>query len=137
MKSIPDSRDAMVLRTDFSDDAAWEVVCQEIEEPVGEFRAYVDFLSDKSLKDLKPNELLSMVPKNYRHTFIFVVDQFTLSHPEHPILVIDLHDNPGDEFRVIPSEMWGIENNLSTANMSFEEFADEVNDDGIFRGIPQ
>jgi hypothetical protein len=31
--------------------------------------------------------------------------------------------------------MWGIENNLSTANMDFAEFADEVDDDGVFRGF--
>jgi hypothetical protein len=32
--------------------------------------------------------------------------------------------------------MWGIENNLSIANMDFEEFAENVDDDGIFRGFP-
>jgi len=137
MKAIPDSPNAMVLRTDFSDDAAWEAICQEISEPVGEFRAYVDFLSDDSFKGLKPDKLLSRIPSDYRHTFIFVVDRLTLSDPEHPVLVIDLHDNPGEAFRVIPCEMWGIENNLSIGNMGFEEFADEVDEDGIFRGFPR
>jgi hypothetical protein len=33
--------------------------------------------------------------------------------------------------------MWGVENNLSIANMDFEEFADAVGPDGIFRGFPQ
>jgi hypothetical protein len=59
------------------------------------------------------------------------------SHPDLPILVVDLYDDPGRTFRVIPSEMWGVENKLSIANMGFEEFADAVDGDGIFRGFPQ
>jgi hypothetical protein len=32
--------------------------------------------------------------------------------------------------------MWNIENNLSLANMIFDEFAMAVNHDGVFRGFP-
>jgi hypothetical protein len=48
---------------------------------------------------------------------------------------MDLHREPGRTFRVIPSEVWGIENNLWLANMEFAEFADSVDPDGIFRGF--
>ena len=41
----------------------------------------------------------------------------------------------GQEFRAIPSEIQGIENNLSLANMSFEDFARAVDGDGVFRGF--
>ena len=50
---------------------------------------------------------------------------------------MDLLGEPGRTFRVIPSEIWGVENNLSIANMGFEEFADAVDSDGVFRGFPQ
>jgi hypothetical protein len=33
--------------------------------------------------------------------------------------------------------MWGVENNLSVSNMGFEEFADKVDQDGVFRGFPE
>jgi hypothetical protein len=33
--------------------------------------------------------------------------------------------------------MWGVENNLSIANMDYSEFADEVDPDGVFRGFPK
>jgi hypothetical protein len=56
---------------------------------------------------------------------------------EHPILVVDLYTEPGRSFRVVPAEVWGIENNLSTANMDFAEFADEADADGVFRGFPE
>jgi hypothetical protein len=55
--------------------------------------------------------------------------------PEHPVLALDLYSDPGRTLRVIPSEMWGVENNLSLANMDFEEFADAVDKDGVFRGF--
>jgi hypothetical protein len=38
-------------------------------------------------------------------------------------------------FRVIPSELWGPENNLSIANLDFDEFANNAGSDGIFRGF--
>jgi len=65
------------------------------------------------------------------------VDRVALTDPEHPILVVDLMDQPGRTFRVIPSEAWGVENNLSIANMGFEEFAEAADEDGVFRGFPK
>ncbi len=50
---------------------------------------------------------------------------------------MDLYDGSGHEFRAIPSQIQGIENNLSIANMDFEEFAEAVDEDGVFRGFPQ
>src|SRR5262249_21940913 len=110
-----------------------------IQRPVGEFqfRAYVEFLSDPDCDGLSPEQLRSLIPERSGHTFLFVVDRDSLAHPEHPILVVDLYDEPGRTFRVVPSEMWSVENNLSTANMGFEEFADEVDQGGVFRGFPE
>jgi hypothetical protein len=47
----------------------------------------------------------------------------------------DMYHDPGRTFRVIPSEMWGVENNLSLSNMDFFEFADAADEDGVFRGF--
>jgi hypothetical protein len=79
----------------------------------------------------------ALVPKGSEHSFVFLVDQIALTHPEHPILVVDLSDEPGRTFRVIPAEMWSVENNLAIANMDFDEFAERVDKDGIFRGFPE
>jgi hypothetical protein len=48
------------------------------------------------------------------------------------MLVVDLGSGLRS-FRTIPSQVQGIENNLSIGNMGFEEFADAVDKDGIFR----
>ena len=52
MKHLPETKNALVLRTDFSDAAAWEAICAAIREPVGEFRAYVHFVSDPAYAGL-------------------------------------------------------------------------------------
>ncbi len=137
MKPIPDTENAAVLRTDFADVAAWDTICAAIRRPVGEFRAYVDFVSDPAYDGLSTAQLLALARLGSKRTFIFVVDRMALSHRDHPILVMDLYTEPGRTFRVIPSEMWSVENNLSLANMDFAEFAESADADGIFRGFPE
>ncbi|HRR09287.1 MAG TPA: hypothetical protein PLO56_11405 [Rhodothermales bacterium] len=66
---------------------------------------------------------------------IFVTDDITISNQEHPIMCLDLSEQVGKYFRVIPAEIWGVENNLSIANMDFYEFAKSVGPGGIFRGF--
>jgi len=126
MKDFPDTEDALVLRTDFSDEIGWARICGEIEAPVGEFHAYVSFVSDPDFDGLSISALTSLGQRGPYRGFMFVVDRVSLTDVEHPILVLDLGDEPGRSFRVVPREMWGIENNLSIANMSFFEFADSV-----------
>jgi hypothetical protein len=125
----------LVVRTDFSDDAAWKQVCARIEEPVDDFRAYVSFLDDHRFANLATEILLALVSEDSDHSFFFVVDSLTVSSPEHPILAVDCLDQPGRTFRVVPREMWSVENNLSLSNMGFEEFAESVDEDGVFRGF--
>jgi hypothetical protein len=135
MTELPPSDLALVVRTDFSDDGIWRAVCAAIEAPVGEFRAHVEFVSDAALAGVAPDQLLTIGQRGRHRTFMFVADEATVADPERPILVLDLRAEPGRTFRVIPSEMWGVENNLSLANMDFAEFADNVDDDGVFRGF--
>jgi hypothetical protein len=135
MKPIPETTHAAVIRTDFSDDAAWTAVCDQIRAPSGDFMATVDCVSDRAFEGVTPTQVAELVRPDSRHTFLFLVDHDTISDPEHPVVVVDLYDRPGRSFRVVPSEMWGVENNLSLANMDFEEFADAVDADGVFRGF--
>jgi hypothetical protein len=137
MKRIPNSEYVPVVRTDFSDEAAWETACRAIRAPVGPFRAYVDCISDPDLAGLQVDRLLALVPADFRHAFFFVVDHLSLIHPERPVLVVDAYDKPGRTFRVVLGEMWAVENNLSIANMDWEEFAELVDPDGILRGFPE
>ena len=137
MNQIPNTNDALVLRTDFSDEAASETICTAIQEPVGEFRAYLDFVSDSKNDGITTEQILPLIPDAFDHSFIFIVDQVALSHPENPILVVDLYAERSRTFRVMPSEMWGVENNLSIANLEFDEFVDAADPDGVLRDFSQ
>ena len=136
MKELPATQGSLVLRTDFSDSLAWEQISVAIQQPQTEhgFQARVECISDPAFTGLTPENVVSLSTGPYR-AFVFLVDSETISNPEHPVLVVDLNREPGRRFRVIPSEMWGVENNLSLANMDFEEFAAAADEDGVFRGF--
>lgn len=131
-KKIPTTENTLALRTDFSDESAWKSLCASIQDSDEEFRANVDFISDPKYAGLTGKQLLSLVADGSK-SFALIIDQVALSNPEHPILVVDFQDEPGRAFRVIASALWEVENNLSIANMGFDEFANVVDKDGIFR----
>lgn len=137
MQVLPQTQSPLILRTDFSNQAVWTAICTEVQKPVGifRFRANVEFLDDVEYSGITKDQLLERIPKNYNHSFIIIVDQTAISLPEHPLLVLDLYEKSGNEFRAVPLQIQSIENNLSIANMDFEEFADSVDEDGIFRGF--
>ena len=138
---LPSAENSPVLRTDFEDDAAWITVCDLIRRPVSvhgqDFFAHVEFIDNAIFRNRTEEELLSMVPSDYGHTFLLIVDGSTTKGPEFPILVMDLWNEPGRTFRVVPSEVQGVENNLSICNLDFRDFADNVDNDGIFRGFKE
>lgn len=137
MKKLPETANSLLLRTDFSDDAAWASLCMAVQQPNDEgFRAYLDCISDPAYDRLGVQELAAVHPKGGDRSFAFIADRTTLTDPERPVLVVDFYHEPGRTFRVTPQEMWGVENNLSIANMDFSEFADYADPDGVFRGFP-
>jgi hypothetical protein len=137
VKKLPNTEHSLVLRTDFSDDAAWNALCAAMQEPSdGGFRAFVDCISDPAYAGLTVDQLVALPPEGTGRSFVFIADQVTFTDPKWPVFVVDLHAEPGRTFRVIPREMWGVENNLSIANMDFYEFADKAEPDGVFRGFP-
>ena len=123
-----------MLRTDYSNDKEWEHVAAIIKRPVGDLSANVTLLSSPEYDGTTLDEIGSL-NQAAGHSFIFVVDKVSLTHPEHPILAVDLTVIPSQTLRVIPSELWGVENNLSLANMDFADFCAAVGEDGIFKGF--
>ena len=78
-------------------------------------------------------QLLEMAPAGVYHAVAFLVDTKALTHPDRPILVVNLYDymeDLGDQgkgpqygatFRVVPSEMWSVQNNLTISNLDWEK----------------
>lgn len=134
-KAFPQPQDpenALVLRTDFSDDAGWKSVCEAIRAGNDDVPdAAVEFVSDPDFDGQTPKEITKQAMQGYRETFIFVVDRKTLAHPKRPVLVIDLSEKPGRTFRAAPGQIGVIAANLSTQNCGFEDFADDLDSEGI------
>jgi hypothetical protein len=106
---------------------------QAINNPSPEgFLADVTLIDDPSLAGYAPDALAKKL--NGDHGIYFVADTTTMEHRDRPILCIYLLESQ-QPFRVIPSKLWSVENNLSLANMDYEEFADALDAEGIFRGF--
>jgi uncharacterized protein DUF6924 len=133
--NLPDSNRAFLLRTDYSDESAWTELCGLVEAPYEDgFQAYLTFVSDPWLAGKTVDELMALMDRGGYRSFFFVADREALTNLEHPVLAVDLHEKRGRTFRVIPSQMWAVENNLSLGNLEFSSFADNVDSDGVLRG---
>jgi hypothetical protein len=134
---FPDE-ESLLIRTDFSDDEAWRLVCAPDTDGCQDF----GLVDDRKFGGVTLDVLLSLVDRCY----FFVADGRTIADPEHPILVVN-NDDPFDDddpefavqrgatFRVTPSHKREIAQNLSIANMDFADFAQSADDDGVFRGF--
>jgi uncharacterized protein DUF6924 len=94
----------MVIRTDFAHDEAWTQIKAAIARPQteGEFTPNVTFIDDAQFAGLTAHQLANLVPDEANSTVAFLVDQQTLTHPDHPILVVNLFDYDEDTPRRTP-----------------------------------
>jgi len=134
MVVIPQDGDAPLIRTDFSNDAAWEGLLIATRRPSSEgFLANVQVINDARLDGVSAEQLGSAA-RGTKHAIIFLADEVTMRHADLAVLCIDA-SAPEHRFRVIPGELWSVENNLSLANMDFEEFRSAAGADDVFRGF--
>jgi hypothetical protein len=91
-------------------------------------------VDDPHFESVGPEELALKAGNDTQHALLVVADQTTMRHAEMPLLCVD-PVSPKVQFRCIPAELWGVENNVSLANMDFSEFVAAVDYDGIFRGF--
>jgi hypothetical protein len=128
----PDDLSSLVLRTDFTDDAAWT----EIQTVIGADGATC--ISDTRYLEVAIQALVDAdvaAADDDKLTYLFIADATTMSDPERPLLAVDLYDEPGRTFRV-PSQWYAdVSANLSIANMDFNEFADAADESGTYRGF--
>ncbi|MEU8664073.1 DUF6924 domain-containing protein [Actinoplanes philippinensis] len=127
----PEDLTSLVLRVDFSDDATWT----EIREQIGEGATWAD---DPAWAGTTVQALVDADAAAADHdklTYVFVADASTMTDPEHPLLAVDLYDEPGRTFRVPPRWFEDVSANLTIANLDFEEFADATGPDGAYRGM--
>jgi hypothetical protein len=147
---LPKLSCSLLVRTDFSNDQAWQQLAgQATQETEEGFRAYPEPVSDPAFDAAGWETVKAAVPASGDGaSVLFIADSISLSSPDHPILVVDLEDTfvsvaefqeiaGRTPFRCILSELWAVENNLNISNMDWEDFSEAAGDDGVFRGFSE
>ncbi|KOT99129.1 hypothetical protein ADK70_04865 [Streptomyces rimosus subsp. pseudoverticillatus] len=133
MKSLPRTEATPLVRTDFSDQAAWQALRTAVTTPDDDdCLADVHIVDDRAYSELTTEQVISLAPAK---SLLIVADKAALSTPEMPLLVVLVTKKGHSELRVIAAELASIENNISIANMDWEEFTEAADDDGVFRGF--
>ena len=103
-----ETTNALVVRTDFSDETAWVWLCAAIRELVGDFKAYVDCISDPTYEGMTPAQFLASIPRGSNHTFLFIVDRVALVHQKSDSIDLQKKNLSGrDKHNGIPySDPW-------------------------------
>ncbi|WP_345498587.1 DUF6924 domain-containing protein [Nocardia callitridis] len=132
---LPSLLSVPLVRTDFTDDDAWtatstSVTAQRHLQGGDVFCADVEPVDDTAFEALTATQLCQLVPPGVDWSLLLIADRTTMTSAEHHVLVVDLdEDNLGRTFRATPPAIQEIENNLSLANMDWEDFAPD--DDSI------
>jgi len=132
----PDDLTSLVLRTDFSDDAAWDEL-RAVLRSEGAHRS-ATYVSDPAYAGVTIQTLVdtdAAASEDDKLTYVFVADAVTMSNDEWLLLAVDLEADPGRTFRVQPAAFTDVSANLAVANMDFADFADATDASGTFSGF--
>jgi hypothetical protein len=147
-----------LVRTDFTDESAWQSVFAAVMAPVDFEGAVpegyvprvvsVDASEFDGVTGPRLGELFE--PTEDAYGYVLLADrrsmdeaaaggEVTLEYVD--LSVVDAEDAElmdsflGRTFRCVATEVASVESNLSISNMDFHEFADAVGSDGVFRGF--
>ncbi|MFF3842539.1 DUF6924 domain-containing protein [Streptomyces sp. NPDC001930] len=138
-----DMFDALVIRTDFSDDESWNVLVGELRRPwgpAGEFPARVQVVDVPAWSGATVDEVLAAVGEDEYLSVVFLADRHTMHSPARALLALTtIWEDEGDldpvyyqelnesferrEFRSAPAAVHAVHANLTLGNMDFAEFA--------------
>jgi hypothetical protein len=139
LEALLNARSTPIVRTDFSDEDAWESAWRDITAP----REYWDddVVLDATLVALRAfegwtgEELAILLSHAGKQGLVFAVDAVTLASPEHPVVVMetDPQREQPRSFRATPHALVDVETQLSIANMDWTDFSESADSDGILR----
>jgi uncharacterized protein DUF6924 len=130
----------VLVRTWFGDDGAWAALTEQVRTPSEDgFLANVTPVDDPAFEGLTAEALREKQTDG--PIVSFLADEATLTSAEHPVLAVwVLPRRDGDQrdlapFRVVPAELWSVENNINLANLDWADFTRSAGPDGVFRGF--
>ncbi|MFI6334083.1 DUF6924 domain-containing protein [Streptomyces sp. NPDC050535] len=153
-----DEFSALVIRTDFTDEAAWREMTAELERAShydGDPTESYDVADEPELDGADTEAILVAISAHEhlsgRLSVVFIADSVTMRADHHALLAVttltreDFDDDGGyeamvefgREFRTVPSGVHTIHANLELANMDFDEFSASAHEDseGVFRSF--
>jgi hypothetical protein len=146
--SDDDEWDALVIRTDYSNDAAWQLVATGLQQPwTDDMEASCHFVDDPGWAGADADEVLAVLPEDPPEV-VFLADALTM-RGERPLLAVSTDPDVVDQddpipglgftrrFRILPAAVAGMVGNLAIANMDFEDFSSSAHGDAqkIHRGF--
>ncbi|WP_424568662.1 DUF6924 domain-containing protein [Streptomyces sp. CH-036] len=147
----------LVIRTDYTDDAAWgEIVAALARAVEGErdWEAAVHLVEDRRWDGVTGDKALAAAARDEELSVVFLADEVTMRSPLRPLLALDLGADddedldpvyyqelidspPPREVRVVPDDVHMVHGNLQLANVDFAEFVEDAaaDPDGVVRDV--
>jgi hypothetical protein len=124
---LPETDFSPFLRTDFTDDEAWQALLDQTGED------WVTVAADSSHRGLSAHELVALVPETSRYPVLVVADGVTFGSTERSLLLIDVLEEPGRTFRVKLDAFRSVIGNLAIENLSFDDYLTSLGDSDVHR----
>lgn len=155
MKALPavtgrDAFAALIVRTDYSDEGAWQSVRAELSEPWGDgdYEPLVHVVDDPAWAEATADEVVVAVSADEDLSVVFLADRTTMRSAHRALLAVAVltreecesdeeFEAYGGSVRAVPSGIHDIHANLSIANLDFADVTDAARTDpeGVFRSF--
>ncbi|MGQ4515288.1 DUF6924 domain-containing protein [Streptomyces sp. DW26H14] len=131
-----DEMSPLVIRTDFTDENAWNRIVEGLREPWMENESHPYLVSDTAYEGLPAERIVKAalrMPELERPGAVFIADARAMRDEDHPLLAVSTEwdgepfaedEEPFEtRFRIRPDAAIVVSINLGIANMDFEDFA--------------
>ena len=131
---LTQENDGLIVRTDFSDDAAWERLLTMVYHPgngnpIDDFGDHIDTVHDPVFEGATPEQVLAVLGESPddagQPDVVMIADGATMRDPGHPVLIVPVEGRIGCAFRLAPDEVGNLAVNLAIGNMDIEDFMDD------------
>jgi hypothetical protein len=137
MKVLPQVDSPLLVRTDFSDETAWQALLAVVTTAsAAGARANTHIVDDPAYTDLTAAQVVEQAPAGPLGELLVVADKTAVTAPDMPLLVIYRPGTPDHEgLRVVAAQLATVENGVTGAGRDWDEIADAADDEGVFRGF--
>jgi len=124
----------LLFRTDFSSDRTWNRIYRSTINPDSEYQMSpnMEYINLPKYDGFNENEIKSELPEGYQHSFFVLADRQTMKSDPPLLLIVAFGEATPFSFRCSCFDLWFIDNNLCTGNLSFEEISQSLDNSGLF-----